>query len=167
MMASHLHFIVTGGTFDGALKEIGAVPKSTVIGSYLEQAIRPCFSYSLEVPFLKDSRDINESDRRQIGDLIRRTEHTRIVITHGTYTLVQTAKELDAMFPGAGKTIVVTGAMTPFSEPCSDAAFNLGFACSAALFGPAGTWVAMRGQLWRPEDVTKNLESNQFEDASS
>lgn len=159
-----IHFIITGGTFDGALKEKGAIPTSTVVGAYLDGSIRPSFSYSLDIPFLKDSRDISESDRKEIVTLIHRSPHDRIVVTHGTFTLVQTAQVIASKFAESSKTIIVTGAIVPFEELLSDAPFNLGFACSAALLGPKGTWVAMHGQLWHPNEVVKNIDSNRFEE---
>lgn len=162
MNEQHLHFIITGGTFDGALKETGAVPTSTVVGSYLASSIHSAFSYSLDIPFLKDSRDISDGDRGQICDLIVACGHDRIVVTHGTFTLVQTAQLIATRCTDGSRTIIVTGAMTPFEKPNSDAPFNLGFACSAALMGRVGTWVAMHGRLWRPHEVVKNVDADRF-----
>lgn len=162
MQNQHIHFIITGGTFDGALKETGAVPTSTVVGAYLGRSIQPAFSYSLDIPFLKDSRDITEDDRSRIIDLLNQTQHELVVVTHGTFTLVQTAQRIASQLCGTSKTIIVIGSMIPFEESWSDAAFNLGFACSAALLGAKGVWVAMHGRLWHPDEVMKNLASNKF-----
>ena len=159
----HIHFIITGGTFDGALKEKGVAPSTTVIGSYLEEAIEPEFSYSMDVPFLKDSRDITAEDRARVVELVQQSSSERIVVTHGTFTLVETASVLLQELPQLKKRVLVTGAMIPFDETRSDAPFNLGFACAAAMFAPEGIWVAMHGNLWAPDRVRKNLELNRFE----
>lgn len=165
-MNAHIHFVITGGTFDGALKETGALPSSTAIENYLKDSIKPYFGYSLEIPFLKDSRDITPAERAELVRTIAHSEYSRIVVTHGTYTLVETAEAIVRGGAGVSKTVILVGAMIPFSEPGSDAPFNLGFACAAALSAPPGISVAMHARLWLPSEVEKNLGTNRFEDRS-
>jgi L-asparaginase len=109
-----------------------------------------------------DSLDMTEADRRAIADACLASTESRIVITHGTDTMVETAKTLAAVMEGP-KTIVLTGAMVPYAFGSSDGLFNLGSALSCAEVLPPGIYIAMNGQHFPWDRVRKNRETGVFE----
>ena len=116
-----------------------------------------------EVLMLKDSLDLTDADRARIVAAARASAESRIVITHGTDTMVESARALAAA--GLDKTIVLTGAMIPYTFGSSDGLFNLGSALSFAQVLPAGVYVAMNGRVFPWNDVRKNRERGVFEPA--
>jgi L-asparaginase len=109
-----------------------------------------------------DSLDLDDEGRERIVERARSCEESAVVITHGTDTMVETARALAA----AGiqsKTIVLTGAMVPYAFGSSDGLFNLGSALSFAQVLPPGVYVAMNGQQFRWDRVRKNTASGCFE----
>ena len=153
--------LATGGTFDkvyfDALSDyrIGD-PQATRI---LEQA-RVNFDYHVETLIQKDSLDISDDDRQRIREWVEASQARRLVITHGTDTMVETAKALGEQ---PGKTIVITGAMQPARFKDTDADFNLGFALGAAQSLAPGVYIAMQGQVFTPGEVIKNRQAGRFE----
>ncbi len=117
--------------------------------------------YSVETLLRKDSLDMTDGDRKMLYDSIAEDEHDRIIMTHGTDTMVETAKMLS---PIAGKTIVLTGSMAPARFKTSDAEFNIGFAFAAVQTLPPGVYIAMNGAIFNPEHTQKNREQNRFEE---
>jgi L-asparaginase len=109
-----------------------------------------------------DSLDMTAADRELIVRNCAQCEESRIVITHGTDTMVETARELARSV--AGKTIVLTGAMIPYAFGSSDGLFNLGSALSFAQVLPAGVYVAMNGQHFAWDRVRKNRDTGVFEE---
>lgn len=107
----------------------------------------------------KDSLDMDDADRQLIYDAVAASDATRILITHGTDTMVQTGRLLSQI---SGKTIVMTGAMQPFRVRGSDAEFNVGFALAAAQTLPAGVYVAMNGQIFDPLKAEKDRAGSRF-----
>ena len=104
------------------------------------------------------------ADRALIAEQCRTATETRIVITHGTDTMVETAEVLARTFPRAGdKTIVVTGAMIPYAFGSSDGLFNLGSALSFVQVLPPGVYIAMNGRYFDWDAVRKNRETGVFE----
>ena len=116
--------------------------------------------YEVESLFRKDSLDIRDSDRQLIVDRVTACPHQRIIITHGTDTMVDTAKALQHI---DGKTIIITGAMQPASFKQTDAVFNVGCAVSAVQILPAGVYIVMSGRVFNPDNARKNLQTNQYE----
>jgi L-asparaginase len=117
---------------------------------------------SISTLMMIDSLDMSEADRAQIvGECVRAAE-SRIVITHGTDTMVQTAAAL-AGAAAAGKTIVLTGAMIPYAFGSSDGLFNLGSALSFVQALPPGVYIAMNGRCFTWDHVRKNRETGFFE----
>ena len=111
-----------------------------------------------------DSLDMTPADREVVVDQCRRAMETRIVVTHGTDTMVETAAALArATPPIAGKTIVLTGAMIPYAFGSSDGLFNLGSALSFAQVLAPGVYVAMNGRYFEWDRVRKNRETGVFE----
>ncbi len=161
MNAEKIIILATGGTFDkvyyDALSDyrIGDPQASRI----LKQA-RVGFDYDVETLIKKDSLDLDDDDRRQIRQWVEANKNRRFVITHGTDTMVETAK---ALGKPAGKTIVLTGAMQPAKFRDTDADFNLGFALGAAQSLAPGVYIAMHGQLLDPDEAVKNRDAGRFE----
>ncbi len=112
---------------------------------------------------MKDSRAITPTDMGRILCAIKKSPHRYIIVTHGTYTMPDTARFVQARLGRTKKTIVFTGSMIPipgFSP--SDGTFNLGFALGKIEHLVSGVYVAMNGQVFRPEEVLKNLYGGKF-----
>ncbi len=117
--------------------------------------------YEVESIIRKDSLDFTDEDRALIRKKVESTQSERLVITHGTDTMIETAKVLENI---SGKTIVMTGSMYPAQFRDSDAVFNIGSAVTAAqILGP-GVYLAMNGRIFKPQHVRKNVELNRFEE---
>jgi len=158
-----LRIIITGGTFDKRYDELKGVLsfKDSHLPDILKQ-VRITEPVALEINQLVDSLDMGDENRRSILDACRRAAEDRIVITHGTDRMVETARVLG---PAAlDKTIILTGAMVPFSVSSSDALFNLGAAVAAAGLLPKGVWVVMNGRAFAWDHVRKNYDKGVFED---
>jgi L-asparaginase len=113
------------------------------------------------VPVLrKDSLDMDDADRAAIRAAIERQPHRHVLVTHGTDTMVETARALQDI---EGKVIVLTGALNPARFQGSDAVFNIGCAVGAVQSLGDGVWIAMNGRIWDPEHVRKNRTANRFE----
>lgn len=120
--------------------------------------------YEIEVLLRKDSLDMTDEDRRYILERVREESCDRILITHGTDTMVETATALEEV---PGKCIVLVGSLSPARFRDSDAEFNIGFAFAAVQVLDPGVYIAMNGQIFSPAHVRKNLERNRFEPIAS
>ena len=109
----------------------------------------------------KDSLDMTDDDRQLIVDRVRKTSEEKILITHGTDTMVLTGRALEDL--DASKTIVLVGSLNPARFKESDALFNIGFAFAAVQTLHPGVYIAMNGQVFSPSGVQKNREKNRFE----
>ena len=118
------------------------------------------FKYNLVALIAKDSLDMTDDDRQIVHDYISNCEEKMILVTHGTDTMVDTARYLSDI---KGKTIVLTGAMQPARMKSSDAVFNIGTAVGALQCLSPGAYVAMNGNIFKPENVRKNVEAGKFE----
>ncbi len=114
----------------------------------------------VETLMRKDSLDLTDADRALIAERVRAEACPRILITHGTDTMAQTARALGEV---GGKTVVFVGSLSPARFKGSDAEFNIGFALAAAQTLPPGAWVAMNGLAFPAAEVTKNRPANRFE----
>ena len=117
---------------------------------------------SIHTLLMIDSLDMTEADRALHRGRVPACAEDRIVVTHGTDTMVETAAAIAAAGL-AGKTVVLTGAMIPYAFGSSDGLFNLGSALSLAQVLPPGVYVAMNGQHFRWDQVRKNRETAVFE----
>jgi L-asparaginase len=160
--AEAIRVIITGGTFDKHYDEVkGSLGfKETHLPEIL--AFTRCtVPIELELNQLIDSLEMRTANRLQVLEACRRASERRIVVTHGTDTMVETAQVLGgAALP---KTIVLTGAMVPYMVVNSDAVFNFGCAVTAAQLCPRGVWIAMNGRVFRWDAVRKNRERGVFE----
>ncbi|MGN6191773.1 MAG: asparaginase domain-containing protein [Rhodanobacteraceae bacterium] len=159
----HLTVVTTGGTIDKVYfdaksdYQIGA-PQ---IGEILAQ-LGVAFEFDVVPMLRKDSLEMTDADRAAIRDTVEKQPHRHILITHGTDTMVETARALTGI---AGKTIVLTGALNPARFQGSDAVFNIGCAVGAVQTLDHGVWIAMNGRIWDPAEVRKNRAANRFEQA--
>jgi L-asparaginase len=157
----HLTIVTTGGTID----KIYFDDKSTFqigapqIGEILQQ-LGVAFSFEVVPVLRKDSLHLDDADRAAVRAAIEQQAHRHILITHGTDTMVETARALAGL---AGKVIVLTGALNPALFKGSDAVFNIGCAVGAVQTLPDGVYIAMNGRIWDPARVRKNVEANRFE----
>jgi L-asparaginase len=160
-----IRVLVTGGTFDKEYNELSGqlffrnthVPEMLRLG-------RCHVDVFVQKLMMIDSLEMTLTERARIVDECRVADENQIVITHGTDTMLDTAKVLAAAFPRDGqKTIVLTGAMVPYAFGSSDGLFNLGSAISFVQVLPAGVYVAMNGRSFNWDGVRKNRETGVFE----
>ena len=128
------------------------------------QVARVGFDFSCEVLIQKDSLDMTDTDRDHIARRIAASSADRIILTHGTDTMVETAKAVAARLgPDPEKTVVLVGSLAPARFKNSDAEFNIGFAAAAVQTLPPGVHITMNGQVFDPREVRKNRSENRFE----
>jgi len=159
-----IRILVTGGTFDKEYNELAGTLffKDTHLPEMLRLG-RSRLEVTVRTLMMIDSLEMTDADRALIIEQCRRSEETQIVITHGTDTMVETARALAAALAGDGKTIVLTGAMVPYAFGSSDGLFNLGSALSFVQVLPAGVYVAMNGRCFTWDHVRKNRDTGTFE----
>jgi L-asparaginase len=157
-----IRILATGGTFDKEYNELTGELffKNTHIGDMLRLG-RSHLDVSLETLMMIDSLQMTDDDRQLILRRCREVPEERIVITHGTDTMEQTAAVLGARLPG--KVVVLTGAMVPYTFGSSDGMFNLGTALAFVQTLPLGVYVAMNGRYFPWNGVRKNREKGIFE----
>ena len=107
----------------------------------------------------KDSLDLTEADRMIIHDAVANSDAGKVLVTHGTDTMVETARKLSDI---PGKTIVLTGSMQPATLRNSDAEFNIGFALAATQILPPGVYIAMNGEVFDPASTKKDRAAHRF-----
>ena len=160
-----IRIFVTGGTFDKEYNELtGSLAfKDTHLPEMLRLG-RCRLDVSIATLMMIDSLDMTDADRALIVERCRQAAEPRVLITHGTDTMVETARALAAAFPeAAGRTIVLTGAMIPYAFGSSDGLFNLGSALSFVQVLPPGVYVAMNGRYFPWDRVRKNHDTGVFE----
>lgn len=160
-----IRVVVTGGTFDKEYNELNGTLffKDTHVPEMLRLG-RSRVEVAVDTLMMMDSLDMTDADRARIVEACRTAPESRLVITHGTDTMVQTARALatntDATL--AAKTIVLTGAMVPYAFGSSDGLFNLGSALSFVQALPAGVYVAMNGRCFAWDAVEKDRAAGVF-----
>ncbi|MBT8101331.1 MAG: asparaginase [Gammaproteobacteria bacterium] len=156
-----IRFITTGGTIDKiyfdelSQFEVGDSQIQHILGEGLVE-----FEYDVVPLMQKDSLEIDAEDRRRLRDYIQSDDAERYVITHGTDTMPETADSLDGL---GGKTIVLTGALSPARFRTTDAVFNVGMAVATVQVATPGVYIAMSGQVFSAGAVRKNRAENRFE----
>lgn len=152
--------LTTGGTIDkayfDALSEYQIVESG--IPALIAQA-RVALPFRVMELMRKDSLELTDADRALIAAAVREAPERRVVITHGTDTMTETAKALSDI---AGKTIVLTGALSPARFAETDAHFNLGMAFATAQVAAPGVWIAMSGQVFDGLKVRKDRAAGKF-----
>jgi L-asparaginase len=155
-------FIQTGGSIDkdyprvvkGYGFEIGEPAVERILGR-----VSLNFEYEILSVLRKDSLDITDEDREKIYDVCVKADSGKIIVTHGTDTMIETAKKLSSI---KDKVIVLTGAMRPERFRDSDADFNLGTAIGGINVLENGVYIAMNGRVCSWNKVKRDLETGQF-----
>ena len=157
-----IRILVTGGTFDKEYDELSGrlFFRDTHIGEMLRLG-RARLDLEVETVMMIDSLDMDDSGRAAIVGRCQGCAERAIVITHGTDTMVDTARALGAA--ALDKTIVLTGAMVPYAFGSSDGLFNLGSALSFVQVLPRGVYIAMNGEAFPWDGCRKNRETGTFE----
>ncbi|MEM8988736.1 MAG: asparaginase domain-containing protein [Pseudomonadota bacterium] len=156
--------ITTGGTID---KVHDKLTEALVMPPDAAPAVREILRHGRSraikiIPLInKDSNDVADEDLERLLHAVREVDATRIVITHGTSKLADTAQWLSERVQG--KTVILTGAMRPYSFGNSDAAFNIGGAVLAAQTAPDGVYGVMNGLLIPARDLKKDLSTGRFD----
>ena len=153
---------VCGGTFDKKYDELTGrlFFKDTHVAEMLRLG-RSRVEVSIETLMMIDSLEMTDGNRERIAERCRTCAESRIVITHGTDTMVETAAAIAGVV--ADKTVVLTGAMIPYAFGSSDGMFNLGSALSFAQALPPGVYIAMNGTAFSWNEVRKNRQHGVFE----
>jgi len=169
MNTSTILFLKMGGTIefiDPAYDEINnkIMKVESTIDKYLGNVIKPHFGYQIKEIADKDSRDLTEQDRENLLDAIRGADTENIIVTHGTFTLVETAKFIRDRLGRTSKKIIFTGSMVPLAGfTVSDAGFNLGFSVASMQNCKSGVYICMNGTIFSVDDAKKNIEEYRFE----
>ncbi len=165
-MHEHIHILVTGGTIDSIFKaEVDTVVprKKSILRDYLRN-VKPYFDFTITQICMKDSRHLTDADRRKLLQAITESKFAKIMVTHGTYTMPDTARYLSVNLPDDhNKTIILTGSMIPIDGfTMSDGPFNLGFAIASMAYLDYGIYVCMNGRIFTPDEVIKQLDVGRF-----
>lgn len=158
---SEIKIIAVGGTIDKVYYDaksdykIGD-PQAEVI---LQEA-GVSFGFDIESLLRKDSLEMTDQDRAELAAAVHASQADKILITHGTDSMVDSAQALGNV---GTKTVVFVGAMQPARFKYSDANFNVGFAIGALACLPAGVYIAMNGRIFDPGEVQKNRAAGRFE----
>jgi len=157
-----IKLLLTGGTIDKNYNESNGELNfvSTHIPELLELG-RNKSEIEIKQLMLKDSLEMDDADRKLILESCAESKQDKILITHGTDTIVETATLIGST--GLDKTVVLVGAMIPYVFKHSDAVFNMGFALACVQTLPSGVYVAMNGKVFDWDSVVKNREKGIFE----
>ena len=161
-----LHVFATGGTIDKvyfdakSAYEVGDPQTDDIL-----RTAGVAFSFAVETILSKDSLDLTDADRDHIARAVLGSACRRVIVTHGTDTMAETARVVARALAeaGADHTVVFVGSLTPARFKATDAEFNIGFAVAAVQTLPPGAYVAMNGRVFSPFGVQKSRERNRFE----
>ena len=157
----NIAILTTGGTFDKIYFDANSEYSigEPCISSILDEG-NVTSEFRIKSILKKDSLDINQEERELIKKSVIECEEEKIIIIHGTDTMVETAKFLEEI---KDKTIVLTGSMQPARFKKTDAIFNSGFAFAAVLSLENGVYIAMNGKIFNSSNVRKNIDLGRFE----
>ncbi len=161
-----IRIFITGGTFDKNYNELSG--ELFFKDSHLPEMLklgRSNLDIQVRTLMMIDSLQMTDDDRQIILRHCENAPESRIVITHGTDTMVETAAVLAR--GGLDKTIILTGAMIPYKFGSSDGLFNLGSALAFAQTLPPGVYVAMNGRYFAWDKVRKNRKTGMFEELTA
>ena len=172
MLKHHIHIIKMGGTiefidpaYDNINRQLMRLDSS--VDSYLKNLIKPHFTYSTETVCEKDSREITPDDLERLVKIIESIPHDNILITHGTFTMRDTAEFLEKRFSSEKenkKKIILTGSMIPIiGFSASDAPFNLGYSIASFDSISPGIYLCVNGGIFKSNEVEKNIGLLRFE----
>ncbi len=158
-----IRIFVTGGTFDKEYNEITG--QLYFKDTHLQEMLwlgRSRLDVQIRTLMMIDSLDMTDNDRMIIAEQCKKAQEEKIIITHGTDTMSDTALYLAKK--GIDKTIVITGAMIPYKFGSSDGLFNLGSALGFVQSLPHGVYIAMNGRIFNWDNVRKNKKTGEFEE---
>jgi L-asparaginase len=160
-----IHFIITGGTIDShydGSKDTAVPNEESVIPSFVD-SLRLYHSFDYTTICMKDSRALKRQDLENVLKTVEKSKCTRIIVTHGTYTMPDTARFLEANLKRRDQTILLTASAIPIvGFAPSDGPFNLGFAIAKVEDLPSGVYVAMNGRIFSPKEVMKVMSEARF-----
>ena len=164
----NIHVILTGGTIEKSYDPLTEKPEfrsQSILPDYLKDVIKAYPYLTYETVSQIDSFHMDDKVRSKIAKVIDQTSIKRIIIVHGTSTMEDTARYLEANSDVGDKTIILTGAMIPIKEfAMSDGGFNLGYAIAQAQNAQPGIHLAMNARLFTADEVTKNTNTGRFEE---
>ena len=162
----HITIFTTGGTLDKVYFDANSEFQvgDPGVAELLAEA-NVTVPYTIVSLMRKDSLELTDEDRQLIFTTIAEHENDRFLITHGTDTMIQTARHLLSL--GSKNTVVLTGALNPARFVGSDAVFNIGCAVAACQSLERGIHIVMNGRIWEPLSVRKNVGANRFESATT
>lgn len=160
-----IHFVITGGTIDSRYdgsKDTAVPNKESVIPSFIE-SLKLYHDAEFTTVCMKDSRDLNPKDFENVLKTIEKSPYTKIIVTHGTYTMPGTARFLKANLERKDQTIVLTASVVPINgfSP-SDGPFSLGYALAQLEHLKPGVYVAINGKVFSPEEIMKVISEARF-----
>lgn len=158
-----IRIFVTGGTFDKEYNELNGSLyfKDTHLNEMLKLG-RCKADIEIRTLMMMDSVEMTDDDRELISNNCIKSNHDKIIITHGTDTMVETAKVIASKI--TNKTIILTGAMIPYKFGSSDGLFNLGAAIAFVQTLPNGVYIAMNGRYFNWDNCRKNKNIGEFEE---
>ncbi len=165
MVDKSVHFIITGGTIDSfydGTKDTVVSSKHSIIPEVIN-SFKLYGNFSFTEVCMKDSRQLTQNDLEEICKTIGESPHKNIIITHGTYTMPDTARFIKANLKDNDKVIILTGSLIPIKgfSP-SDGTFNLGYAIAQFDYLDSGIYVCMNGRIFTPDEVVKFLSEGRF-----
>lgn len=155
-----IKFFAVGGTIDKVYFD--ALSKYEIGESNINDILKDArvnFKADVSSIFKKDSLDMTDQDRYAVYKIVKNDTYDKIIITHGTDTMIETAKVLETI---KNKTIVLTGAMEPAKFRSSDAVFNLGSAVAAVQTLQHGVYIVISGRVFKPDNVEKDRALKMF-----
>lgn len=160
-----VHFIITGGTIDSyydGSKDTAVTNKESIIPSFIE-SLKLYVNTEFTVVCLKDSRELQSEDLHNILKAIEESHFNKIIITHGTYTMPDTARFLKAHLKRNDQTIVLTASSIPIKGFApSDGPFNLGYSMAKVEDLETGVYVCINGRVFSPDEVMKIFSEARF-----
>ena len=158
-----IRILITGGTIDKEYDPLSGelIFSKSHLSNMLNQ-VRCKIRFVLEEVMLKDSLQMTTEDREEVLKKCVSCKENKVIVTHGTDTMVETARVLGAQVKG--KTVVLIGAMIPYAFGASDALFNLGCAFSAVQALQQGVYITMNGKIFHWDNIRKNKQSGEFEE---
>jgi len=170
MLINHIHIIKMGGTIefrDPSYEKINDLMKLDItVEGYLKNLVKPHFTYDIDNVCQKDSREITKEDLSKLWASVKSSKEENILITHGTFTMKNTAKFLEGLLEKENlkRKIIITGAMVPIvGFSISDAGFNLGYSLASFDAVQYGVYLCMNGGIFKADEVEKNVNLLRFE----
>ncbi len=160
-----IHFILTGGTIDShydGSKDTAVPNKESAIPSFIE-SLKLYLAFEFTTICMKDSRDLVREDLDNILTAVEESPHKKIIITHGTYTMPDTARFVKANIKRNDQVIIFTASAIPIiGFAPSDGPFSLGYALAKLENLESGVYVAINGKVFLPEETMKIMSEARF-----